>query len=525
MNPADDFFHNNDVNKNNRTPIDTLGPDLLVAQQQAQLPLVMDYPPVKAVPTLRKPVPVVHIYPVNGEYDLYTRRVFNVLLVETYKTWSTLSVETQDQYLDERRVLRFRSKVSDIRKQLGNASKSNRRVVQAVRRLYRLEFRFDVMGESGGIWKMDSRLLSQVGRRSSAVTVDGESVPAIIEEEDEELVKEICWEFPPDVFAMLVSHRVYAAIDLSLANSWRSQFTLALYENTYRYRNNPTRLTARLPVEQWMNLIGNGSPALARYKAPGGYRYFKREMLKPAIDEMTSSEVCPITVEPIEDRSGKRIATLQFRVIDKQAKSNLGRELAELQPRNPELVQKLRAFGVDEDAIKKVLCGAEDDILRAIRITEKALEKGGVGSAAGFFISALQRQFQEVESVEDVVARKQKGLEAELRQKASREDLEMAYHKHRGARTRDYFAQLLPVMQEALITSFLANDESKPVRALYASKGMENPRFQGSFHNWLARQEGILTKPEEQSLEAFEAWRGASRAVKPGKSKVRAASA
>lgn len=526
MNSVDDFFHSKVVNKNNPSLADALGLDILSVSQQEQLPLVMDYPPVKEVPTLRKPVPVVHIYPVNGEYDLYTRRVFNVLLVETYKTWSSMSTEVQAQYLAERRVLRFRSKVSDIRKQLGNASKSNRRVVQAVRRLYRLEFRFDVTGEDGDLWNMDSRLLAQVGRRRSAVTVDGESVPAVDEEEDEELVKEICWEFPPDVFAMLVSRRVYAAIDLSLANSWRSQFTLSLYENTYRYRNNPKRLTARLSVEQWMNLIGNGSPALARYKAQGGYRYFKREMLKPAIDEMNSSEVCPITVEIIEGWSGKKITTLQFRVIDKQATdSGVGRELEELQPEHPELVKKLRAFGVDEDAIKKVLRGAEDDILRAIRITEKALEKGGVDSAAGYFIAALQRQFQEVESVEDVAARKQKEREEELREKASREELEVAYQQHRGARTRDYFNKQLPVVREALLTSFMAVDDSLPVRALYVANNTDNPRFQGTFNNWLARKDGILTQPEEQSIEAFAAWRSASKPEKPGKSKTRAANA
>ncbi|KWU23343.1 replication initiation protein [Burkholderia cenocepacia] len=493
------------------------GIELSRSAQQEQLALVMDYPPVKDVPTLRKPVPVVHIYPVNGEYDLYTRRVFNVLLVETYKTWSTMSPEMQAQYLAERRVLRFRSMVSNIRKQLGNASKSNRRVVQAVRKLYQLEFRFDVMGDDGDLWNMDSRLLFQVGRRKNAVTVDGVSVPAVVEEEDEELVKEICWEFPPDVFDMLMSRRVYAAIDLSLSNSWKSQFTLSLYENTYRYRNNPTKLTARLSVEQWMNLLANGSPALERYKRDSGYRYFKREMLKPAIDELNSSEVCPITVEPLEGWSGRRITTLQFRIIEKDLSktSGLARELAAHQPaENPEMAKRLKGYGLADDVIKRLLGGSPEDLVQACDYTDAKLRQGGVRDPAAYFMKALAGRFKETESAEAAATRQQKAKEASLKASASRDEVELAFKKHRGARTRAYYGSQAPVTQSALVTAFLAAEESAPVRDLYHSKGMDNARVSGSFFNWLAGQQGILTQPEELSEDAFQEWREAQAASK-----------
>jgi hypothetical protein len=473
-----------------------------------QLPLLMDYPPVRHVPTLQKPVPVVHMYPVQGEYDLFTRRLFNVLLVETYKTWDKMTTELQAQYVAERRVLRFRSKVSDLRRQLGG-TKSNRRVVQAMRKLYRLEFKFDVMEDdlARGRWKMHSRLIFQVGGRKPGAGPDGKDIVTGLDDVEDELVNEVTWEFPPDVFEMLVERRYYAQIDLMLANSWRSQFTLALYENTFRYRNNPGRLTARLPVEEWMDLIGNGSPALARYKVVGGYRYFKREMLKPAMDEMNSSEVCPIKVEVDEGWTGKRITTLQFKVIDKKAAPTQPLALLDdLATGNPKHVEQLRSFGLSEDAIKRVKRGSDSDIELAIRITRKALEKGGVESAAGFFMAALTRQFQDVETPEEVHRRKQKERETMARVEQDKELLAEAYKKHRGERTRNYFNGLLPVMKTALIGSFMAADESAPIRKLYEQKGFDNPRVEKSFFAWLAAQEGILTQPEEQSEDAFAAW-------------------
>ncbi|MCE2945815.1 MAG: RepB family plasmid replication initiator protein [bacterium] len=121
------------------------------------------------------------------------------------------------------------------------------------------------------------------------------------------------WSYAPQIRTQLLSPERYARLSLELMTRLRSHTALALYEICARYIDNPSHLTARQPWRWWKPVLTGQPDRADAHQAQ--YRYFKRDVLLPAIAEVNALTDIVVT-GPIEARGpdNKTITTIQFDV-------------------------------------------------------------------------------------------------------------------------------------------------------------------------------------------------------------------
>lgn len=412
-----------------------------------------DIGPLAKLPsTLRKATAAIHMYPVLGDYGHMDRRVFNALLALSLRNWNTLSDEQQAEIYDKRMVPRFTATIGELRILLGfkPTDKGYERIYESIDKLYKLEFRFDVMGDLEEAWTVKSRLVSQWARRK-----DGSGL--------------IRWEYPPDVFQMLMKPWPFAKINLALINALNSNYAAALYENTSRYVNSPLRLTRRMTVDQWRLLIAGDADA---YKE---YRYFKRYVLKASIEMLNKFAECPIELELLETKGVRgKVTHLQFKVQLK-AQLPLPTEIGR-QP-DPRIAARIRSLGISEKKLSELSLNLEEaDLLLCLDTTLRAVKKGGITNPAGYFIHQCNR-LMNIPEVED-------GSRTVVIPTAP-EVVEVSKPRLIG----DVFQSLSPEIQAALIEEFKSHPSVPDfiVNAL-KEKGLQSAMVRGNFVGWLLKE-------------------------------------
>ncbi len=116
--------------------------------------------------------------------------------------------------------------------------------------------------------------------------------------------------FPPEVHELVMAPGTYTRFSIFYQGLLRSGAALALYEVCRRYATNPSRLTLAERCEHWHAVL-TGNPAAAADALPA-YKYFKRDVVKPAMAEINA--LTDIRVELVEHKNGRRVERLQFRV-------------------------------------------------------------------------------------------------------------------------------------------------------------------------------------------------------------------
>ncbi len=114
--------------------------------------------------------------------------------------------------------------------------------------------------------------------------------------------------FPPEVHELVMAPGTYTRLSIVYQGLFRSNAALALYEICRRFASNPSKVTFIEPYERWFAML-TGTPV---NDTPGPYKYFKRDVLKPAMAEINA--LTDIQVELIEHTIGRRVDKLQFRV-------------------------------------------------------------------------------------------------------------------------------------------------------------------------------------------------------------------
>ena len=121
------------------------------------------------------------------------------------------------------------------------------------------------------------------------------------------------WAYPPALRQEMLYPLRYAQIRRSTIAQFRSHAGLALYEICARYKDNPSHLTSKQHWHWWLPVL-TGKPAPAEIKTE--FRFFNRDTIKPAIEEV--NEVSELTVTVHEFKMGRSIEFLQFEVRIKQ---------------------------------------------------------------------------------------------------------------------------------------------------------------------------------------------------------------
>ncbi len=187
------------------------------------------------------------------------------------------------------------------------------------------------------------------------------------------------WSYAPQIRSQLLSPERYARLSLELMTRLRSHTALALYEICARYIDNPSHLTARQPWRWWKPVL-TGQPDRADGRQ-AQYRYFKRDVLLPAIAEVNALTDI-VVAGPIEARGpdNKTITTIQFEVrrrdVPDRLRSTPAAELVDL----PVLGHAIRN-GLSQAEAERLLEQYDADRLRAA--VDQLVQRQSVPESAG----------------------------------------------------------------------------------------------------------------------------------------------
>lgn len=267
----------------------------------------------------------------------------------------------------------------------------------------------------------------------------------------------LTWRYDLRIREQLLSPDRYARLIMESITQLRTHAAIALYEICVRYVDNPGRKTARQHWRWWRPVLcGQAYDA-----TKGEYRYFKRDVLLPAIAEINQCTELEIS-KPLEfkERDNKTIADLQFEVRLKSSKVLSPAEtkpLEKVQESDLYLIGLALKLGLTQDEAEKLYHqhGAE------------ALKKG---------LSDLEKRLAMPELVTPAVSKPGAYLRTIMRSKAgasakaapaktdsrSRNDKELEHNKAALMeewlrRKKDHLRSLFQELPEAEQTELLGN--------------------------------------------------------------------
>lgn len=423
--------------------------------------------------TLRKANAAVHIYPAQGNYSLPMRRLFNALLALAHAKLRRMPAGTVEQLVMEQKVLRFEASVSDIKALIGwTRSGDNESIYEMLKSMQKLAAVWDVLDTSGERWQEHSTLLSQWGRTEAG---------------------KLRWAWMPDLFGLLFDPaNPYTPLDLALSRQFNSRYTLALFENAFRFRH--IKATPWRKPDEWKLL-------LAGHDVYKDFREFRRSVLKSALEEIRKTPTCPIELE-LEEKRGQfnRVEAMRFVIKPKpQTALNLPLPADE----NPRLLANLLQLGVSEEKARQLLRDYDSMYLeRQVEFVDRERAKKPIRNVAGFFIKAVEDRYHDEVAKHEVVV--QEKIEREQRQ-AQRAELETGWKQFRRGEVELWWGSRSEETRAPLREEFLAQATATVTRC-FSKGGWKNKVVNVAFFEWLGRKEGVLTSPEALDFANYVSW-------------------
>jgi hypothetical protein len=303
--------------------------------------------------------------------------------------------------------------------------------------------------------------------------------------------------FPPEVESMVMSPGSYTKLSVYYQAVLRSGASLALYEICRRYVTNPSKVTNRAGWDWWYGAL-TGNPV---GEALPEYKYFKRDVIKPAIAEI--NVVTDINVELIEHKQGRRVVALQFKVEPT-------RQEALRFPAPPiidsEILQRITALGISHEEACNLQALTEDGKLRAtLELTEKRLNNPNasqVANPAGYFKQALRDGFvSNVDIAKKNLQKIERKMERRPSVEASIEKIRERYFIERAKDAFGMFNELDQPEQDEWIAKFKGSGSAK---GLNLARGLATASARTAFSMWFA-QERWPDEPTDSDLLRFAA--------------------
>ncbi len=195
------------------------------------------------------------------------------------------------------------------------------------------------------------------------------------------------YKFDTKLLKDVLTPGLYYPLDFLYTSKLSSNSGLALYEIARRYATSPKHLTMSNPYAWWFSSL-TGLPVK---ESPPPYKYFKRDQLKPAIDEVNA--LTDVTVVLIEKKNGRRIEELQFEVREKkQQPIDFSGPLID-----STLIARLRTIGLSERDSHDLLGRYDNTLLEpAIDHTERRMRDQNLAklkSPAAYLKDALSKGY------------------------------------------------------------------------------------------------------------------------------------
>jgi hypothetical protein len=280
------------------------------------------------------------------------------------------------------------------------------------------------------------------------------------------------WTLDSTTERILLRPEFYTRLSIYYLTSLRTTAGISLYENAKRYATNPSKLTVR-ETWQWWHDVLTGLPMTQEKRE---YKYFKRDVLRPAIDEVNTTD---IRVELIEHKNGRRITHLQFK-IERVAQGSL--ELPPPPVIDTKTVDRIRELGMHQREAEDIFASNDEHLVRATldwvldRMTNKALPP--VEAPAALFRSALRGRYviqKPAMAAKKLPPSPEKPATEELAKAAAREVARILY------RDMDEASKI------ALLSEFEAANSDNPVILKNLRKsGLTSKLVEVPFVIWLA---------------------------------------
>ena len=348
-------------------------------------------PPIETGRTFRKAVQAVHCYPAKGELTAIARRVLNALFIHAQDTFKSMPEEQRAMIKEYRGTPIFTMGIGRLRKYIQQSGRDHKRLYEALQNIYEWSFHFNVMGDGGGHddgQHDEPQLVERVQSRIISVLRFADN--------DESLEQgQFRYELPHDVLLMILEPRPYAQIDMRAVNGLSSNHAIGLYENLVRYLGTRNRVTAVLPIQEWINLLSG----VGNYSGPGQYKNFKRFVLTPAMAWLEKLDAVPFTAQLLEIKGPRnRVTHLQFKLITKQqAALDMGQVPPTWSPKLVETLQKVYGMSLTRIA-EWARMATEEEIQEAMRRDSIAIPKkiaaGEVVSDRAAYLLGIVRNVQ-----------------------------------------------------------------------------------------------------------------------------------
>lgn len=442
---------------------------------------------------LKKAVQAVHSYPTNGEHTALTRRLFNVVVEIIQEVFRKTSLRDRELIKAARGTPKFSVPTRRLLDMMDmEPGEHYDRVYAAMESLFSWEIKWNLMGDESSsvrapgeidvvLEAVTSRFISQWGK--------GEGPRAGI----------VTFEVPHDILMMVLEPRPYAQLDLRVVNELGSAPAIGLYECCARYLSTTHKVTAMLPVDQWIALIAGPG------KYAKGYFDFNRYCLKPAIKQLESAASCPFTVEPlIIYGARKKVTGLQFKMHLKQQRP-LDMEMPlSWDEKTLEALFTIYAMSQSEVAVMaRTASEAEvrQAISRDIIMVERKQKTGETVQSRSRYLRGILRNVQagrarEAEPEEESDEIQTGAGMPELSAATKRLELfRQAFKKYRLDRVRKEMALLAESELAALRSEWELGLEANRSMSSWIAKGWNppHPAVAAIFTQWMVTQHAELT--------------------------------
>lgn len=436
--------------------------------------------PVKLPTSLRKVNAAIHVYPTEGTYGLGMRRLFNVLLALSHNQIRAMGAEQFHAATAENKVVTFYSNAAQLRQAIGwEKSGANDVIYEMLDSLTTMKVVWDALAPDGKreSWLENSTLLNQWGRSSR---------------------NRVSWRWLPDVASLLFDPKhPYTPLKLDLMRQFRSSYTVALFENVYRFHKlaPEVKYTPWRPVKDWQLLIvGPG-----RYT---DYRDLKSKVFKTAMDELRQRSECPIEAELEEKRGPRnRVEQVRFRFWLKASLKPTAADAGTVEATD-ELGKQLQRLGVAPDKVAELAARYDHAYLaKQLGLTRRTHERKPLSNPAGYFVRAVE------DGYEDARARAEAETQRYIEQQRSKEGRMEAEKGWAGLREAEAQAWIAALSSERLGQLRQAFLEAQPpmLRAKLLGK-FEGRAFANAFRGWvLKKHPECLTSPAARDFDVFQA--------------------
>ena len=296
----------------------------------------------------------------------------------------------------------------------------------------------------------------------------------------------ICaYEYSAALASRLYNPDIYSNINLGIQRQFTSGYTLALYENCYRfYKPGEKRSTGWWQLETFRVLMGVDDNQY--------YHQFKelnRKIIKPSIDEINKTSNILIASEL--KREKRYVTAIRFMLEDNSQFSISPEENEDDRIKNLSVFNRLIEREISERlAIQWIKQHGEEYIAQKMDYTDSQEETGRIkGTPSGFLVSAVTNDYQPPEEQKKKRVRVRRKQESKTRQQEQAQTQEKKQQaKSEQQKVEDYLASLPPAQLEALQAEFLqAHKEDKVLIQQHRKNGFKSAAVCALFRSY-ARQ-------------------------------------